>query len=211
MTYNTIKESYGRKETVTDVQSFARDLSKALGGGPIIPNNEGHDNSYFASFMLGTDLISMTGNRYGSKGRIEVRISAPDVKHDDCNHYDKTHNTQTATVSPDARTIERIACDIRKRVIDASQEALKLQRAYAAQKNSQRNGISEHMEALKAAMPALRVTRQSERDLSASIYGGGESAYVSATLNAGGTVSISHITSMSLEQFVQVMKVLNGR
>lgn len=210
MKYQKTVVRYGKPEIEVDVEAFARDLSKALGGGDV--SNDG-DNplSDRATFRVGPDQISVVGNCYGQKGRVLVSISAPDVRWDDRNMHDRAHRTEEARVDPNARSIERIAADIKKRVIDASQEPLRLRRAYAAQQAAARIGIVEHMEALQAAVPGLRIKRRAESDLSADISGGANSAYVSARLNSDGSVSIQHITSMSAEKFARVMAVLNEK
>lgn len=210
MTYIVTVEKYGRKEQQTDLQRFAKDLSKALGGGEVIPNQENYDDECFASFRLGSDLINLYGNRYGSKGRVSVSIRAPDIKHDEFNSYAKEHRTESAHVSPDARSIEQIAKDIRKRVVDASQEALRLQREYAAQKRAGRNNLATHIERLSQAAPYLQVRRQNDRELTASVHGG-TGAYFSGSLDSTGAVSIHHISSMSIDKFVRVMAILNEK
>lgn len=210
MAYTTTRKTYGdRTETVTDVQAFARDLSKALGGGPLVPNRETYDNANFASFMLGADLVSVSGNSYGLKGRVVLRISAPDVKHDDQNFYDKTHKTPEATVDPNARTIERIAADIKRRVIDASQDALARQREYAKQRQVARGGLVEHVAVLRAA--GLHVRQQGERELTASVSSGSGGHYFYGTVNSDGTVSFSSFGSLPIEKLLRVLAVIGNK
>lgn len=205
-------ERYGRLETVTDVRAFAADLSKALNGGELQPAREDSidDAMHRGCFSLGDDLIMVTGNYYHSKGRVTVHIEAPEIKHGDKNIHSKDHRTTSATVNPDGRSIDAIAKDIKKRVIEASQPALKLQREFAAQRNQARENIVEHMHTLSSAVPGLSVNRRSPDEQNAAIYSGSGNHYVSATLNSDGTVSISHLGSMSIEKFTAVMKLLNG-
>lgn len=210
--YSTQVEKYGRTETVVDAQAFARDISKALGGGDLLPpnpNSFASEHHSFASFPLGLDVISVRANHYGSKGRVEVRISASDVAFDEYNRYAKTHDTKEATVDPEARTIERIAVDIKKRVIDASKEALSLQREYASNIRSTRDTLASDIAALNAS-GLVEAKRQTERDTSASIYGGGSGHYVSASLSHG-SVTINHVGSMSVAKFLRVVAVLNSK
>ena len=207
MTYKTTRVQYGRTEIIIDVRKFAMNLSAVLGGsGLAAPTSDANSQ---ATFRLGADEITVTGNGYHHKGRVEVRIDAPDVRFDDRNTYDKAARTESATVDPDARPIGRIAADIKKRVIDASQEALRLQREYAAKKDANRSGICVQMETLRAAMPNLQVRKRDERALEAQVYSDSTGHYVGATLSADGTVSIQHIGSMSLERFARMMQVLN--
>ncbi|MGY3278146.1 hypothetical protein [Bradyrhizobium sp. S3.7.6] len=203
-------DRHGRSEIVTDVRAFASDLAKALKGGALNkPREDIHDDKdNRATFMLGADLIIVTGNRYGSKGRVSVYIEAPEIKHADRNHYSKDHKCSDATVSPDARSIDVIAKDIKKRVIDASQAALKLQREYAAIQVAARNNIVEHMHQLSSKLPGMNVHRRDQSAQTAGVSSSSGDHYVSGTLNSDGTVSISHIGSMSMEKFVAVMNLL---
>jgi hypothetical protein len=208
MSYKTTRVQYGRTEIIIDVRKFATDLSAALGGSGLAAPSE-HDANGRAQFRLGADEVTVYGNGYHHKGRVEVRIDAPEVPYDDRNMHNKEHHTESATVDPDARTIERIAADIKKRVIDPSQEALRLQREYAAGKAANRSGICVHMETLRAAMPNLQVRKRDERALDAQIYSNSAGHYVGATMAADGHVSIQHIGSMSLEKFVRMMRAIN--
>jgi hypothetical protein len=210
MKYQTTVERYGRTEIEVDVQAFARDLSFALAGSAVSRDGE-TPLSNRVIFRVGADQIAVIGNGYQHKGRVEVTISAPDVPWVDRNMHDKKHCTTQASINPEARTIERIAADVKKRVIDPSQEPLRLQRAYAAQMAAARIGIVGHMKALQAAVPGLYVKRQTETELSANISGGANCAYVSARLNSDGSVSIQHITSMSADKFARVMAILNEK
>jgi hypothetical protein len=210
--YTTQVERYGRTESVVDAQAFARDLSKTLGGGALLPphpNSLASEHHSFASFPMGLNIISVRANHYGSKGRVEVRISASDVAFDEFNRYAKTHDTQSATVDPEARTIERIAVDIKKRVIDASADALRLQREYASSIRANRDELGEDIKTLNAS-GYVATRRQGERDVKASVYSAGGHHYVSGYVT-NGTVSIDHIGSMSVAKFLRVVAALNSK
>jgi hypothetical protein len=69
--------------------------------------------------------------------------------------------------------------------------------------------IADHMKALKAAAPSLRIKQRGT--LSAEIRNGATCAFVSAVLNRDGSVSIQHITSMSADKFARVMAILNEK
>jgi hypothetical protein len=205
--YIQMVERYGRTEQQVDVATFARDLAKALGGA-LLPATE--DATSNRAIKIGPDVLAVRSNHYASKGRVTVSISAPDVKWDDRNTYDKTHRTEDATVNPEGRTIERIAADIKRRVIDASLPALALQRAHAAQLAQGRADIVARAADLKAALPGLDI-RVNEKERRAGIFNGASSHYLSGTLNADGSISLDRIGSMSTAKFLKIVAVLNDK
>ncbi len=127
-------------EVKIDLARFAADIAKILGGTVITPE-EGETNSHYYGVKIGADRLGLYANNYRQK--IDASISAADVPHDLRNTYASDHKTESASVNPNGRTIERIAVDIKKRVIDASQPALALQRAYAAQKTGYRSQLAD--------------------------------------------------------------------
>lgn len=212
MTYDKVVQRYGRAETITDIQSFARDLSSALGGSPLdkVPE-ERIDAEGQASFRLGPDTIHVSTNHYGSKGRVKVRIVASDVGPDDRDIYNKAHRTQEAAVDPNARDIKRIAADIKRRVIDPSQEALARQREYAEQRKAGRSGLAGYLAQMVQACPSMQALKRHPHDTTAGLHSGAAGHYIQGTLHEDGTVSIDRIASMPFEAFVGLVAFLNSK
>lgn len=123
MSYLVEVERYGRKEYEFETERFTRDLAAALGGEYLSSDcNRG-------SIKLGAEELTIY-SLWNGRGRVECSMYAPDVPHSDRNYYSADHKTAEATVSS-ARPIEKIAADIRRRVIEASAAALANQRMFA--------------------------------------------------------------------------------
>lgn len=204
MSYTITINRYGRDEQQTDLVAFAYALANELGGQLLKGDEYPNERQRIA---LGPDILILRGNHYGAKGRVEVCITAAGIFPQDRDFYSKSHKTAEATVNPDGRDIAAIARDIKRRVIDASQEALKAQRDYAAQRALQRNGVASYVGPLTDM--GLRVDVASD-GLTASLWNQG-GHYLSGRLQADGTVYLDRVGSMDLETFKRVLAVLNGR
>lgn len=206
MNYLMTVEAYGRHETKIDLNRFVADLAKELGGKVCKdPERDFGDQSHI---VLGTERLDFYANNYGSKGRVRVSIWAPDVKHDERGHYNDKCKTVTATVNPNGRTMAAIAKDIKKRVVDGSQEALRLQREYAENVREGRADIKRHATKLQQSTGISVTVNESER--SAAVYWNNGGLYVSGTLHADATVSIDRIGSIPVDRFEAMMFVLKG-
>ena len=213
MTY-IVKPSITERGQI-DMPRFAADLAEAL--RPLIakrPSTEAinvdllpageipRDNQ---SIKVGNEVLALTANNW--KGVVAVSISAPDVKHEDRNYHDQRQLAFTARVNPDGRSIDAIARDIVRRVIDGNAEALKRQRERQAQMDANRASIVKHAAALRAAIPGLDV-KVNERDQCASIWNkGGE--YLHANMNSNGGVSVERLGTLPLATFVKLVKLIN--
>jgi hypothetical protein len=194
----------GRFDTKIDLPRFVADLAREL-GGELLPAPGEYPNER-QQIKIGADVLTF-GTDWQAR-TVTTYISAPDVPHDDRNFYDKTHKAAEASVRPDARPIAAIARDIKRRVIDASQNALALQRAYAVERARGRSNLLVDVEAFRRAFPAADV-RVNERDRRATIYGGAQMHYVNATINGDSMVTIERLGSMNLATFERLMTLLN--
>lgn len=214
MSYIVDFEEYGRKSSKVDLPSFARDLAKALdtlltGTDVKLVKVEEYPHEH-QSIMIGTDRLDVR-TYYSNRGRVTASITAPDVPHGDWSTYDKEQRTEDATVNPDGRSIETIARDINKRVIEANKPALAKRRAYAAQQAANRNAIVKHAADLKAAVPGLDI-RVNEREQRAAIYGGDRFAgYLAGTLHSDGSVSLERLSGLSNANFRKIAKLLETK
>src|SRR4029077_5705783 len=123
VSYITETEKYGRKEFKIDMPRFAADLAKELGGTLLPPGDYPSENQ---SIRIGSDNLNVRADNW--KCRVNAYLEAPDVAWGDWSTYDPKQKTDTASVNPDGRSIAAIAKDIKKRVIDASQDALAARR-----------------------------------------------------------------------------------
>ena len=186
-----------------DLPAFARDLAKEL-GGTVVPRENGDpsDSDTWQNIRVGTEELRLSANNH--KGRVTVGIFAPDIKHDDRNTYDKTHRTEDATVNPDGRPIATIAKDIKRRVIDASQEALRKQREYAAEIAKSRDNFAAQLAKLQKAAPRLRIDHKT-RDRQAGIYLPNCEHYISGRMDSDGKITIERMYSLTVEQFLAML------
>jgi hypothetical protein len=204
MTY--LKQISDRPRPSVDLQSFARDLAKALGGTSRASNNYPDDEQTIA-FNGSHNVLELSAVH--REQRVVVRIVAADIPFGDRYHAFDGHKTERATVSVVGRPIERIAADVRKRVIDASQAALSAQREFAKQQANNRAGIIAEVSELRADAPYLSI-QHNKGEQQATIYNGGESHYLYATLHHDGTVNVQRLGSMSGEKFRALLKALNA-
>src|SRR4051794_32810735 len=94
-----------RREATIDLARFAQDFATAI-GGKLLPADD-MDATARRTIALGTEIISLSVPHYvpAAKMKVTFNISAPDVKHDERNFHSKAHRTESATVSPDGRTM----------------------------------------------------------------------------------------------------------
>lgn len=200
MSYLVTNDDHRKK---IDLPRFAADLAPLIGGTLLPPGDYPRERQ---EIKVGDDVIELYANDW--KQRVRATISAPDVKWGDRNTYDPKHRTASAAVNPDGRKIEHIAADIIRRVIESSQEALRLQREYAHQQAVNRASIVERAAALQARLPSLSV-RVNEQEQNAFLSDSGD-RYVHAILSADGRVRIERIGNVSTEQFERIMIALGA-
>src|SRR5215471_8331553 len=73
--YIVTREFYGRTERVIDVQRFATDLSKALGGQPIIKGDESYRDRY-AQFRLADGAVIGVSRAHQAWDMVSISIDA---------------------------------------------------------------------------------------------------------------------------------------
>jgi hypothetical protein len=208
--YITVTEETGRggllvqRERV-NLKLFADDLANALN----ITSASATVTEYGdeAKIQIGESTeLRLSTDRYARTPRVEVSIRATDISHDDRNWHAQDHKTPSASVSV-GRDIKKIAADIKRRVIEASQSALQLQHDYAAQQQQNRHGIIAKAAKLQKAFPEIQVTVH-EREQRASLYLNRDNLYVSGSLQHDGRVNIERIGSLDQERFARVMSAL---
>lgn len=213
MPYINLNEDHRAK---IDLQTFAADLVKALNGldtnpaleAKIVTDRENHypsEQQYID--IVGGDRLRLSADNW--KRRVRVSVDATDVPHGDRNSYAKEHRTESANVNPDGRKIESVAGDILRRVILPSRPALALQREYAVIQTKNRNGIVQHVEALRRSAPALSV-RVEQGAQQAALYYNTDGLYISGRLSFDGSVSLDRLSSIPADKMPALIKLLNG-
>lgn len=196
MAYITTSETkFGRTERKFDMARFANDLCRAMGGTALEVQ---YDHS--ATFTLGNDRISIYADY---RAKVTVGIHAPDVDYKDI-RYGNEFKTVSAGINPDGRTIDKIAADVRKRVVLANQPVLAAQRA----RRDELNGVRTKMVGTKDRLAEMGLqVRVGDDGLSGSIYNQGRHHLVGSFHTD--TVSISSIGSMSIEKFQRILAIIN--
>jgi len=181
-----------------DLPRFAADLVKALNALDTNPAIEcklapagDYPNERQKIALDGSTELWVSADNW--KKRVSVSIHAGDVPWDDRNTYNKDHHTESAKVNPDGRSIKTIARDIKRRVIDASAAALKLQRDHASAMAANRTSIKVRVAAFAKACPAVSITVH-EREQNASLYYNSNGAYLSGTLSHDGSVRMRDVS-----------------
>jgi len=200
-----------------DMPRFAADLTKALIAAcgltrvaeadcPIKLLPPGEYPKQQQTIQVGRDVLELYSNEW--KQRVTASITAPDVAWGDWSSYAQDQKAESASVNPDGRSIDAIAKDIKKRVIDANQSAMAARRKYAKQQQDNRAGLAAKAQALGAACPTLSI-KVDEREQVATIWNRG-SAYLDARMSPTGCVSIQRIGGVSEETFIKIVALLEA-
>ncbi|MEE9481783.1 MAG: hypothetical protein V3V87_02630 [Methylobacterium ajmalii] len=130
--------SSGRQERpLIDMPRFVADLCAAMGGDK--PQNNDHRNNNTWTFALGENRIVVYARWH--EARVTARIEPTGIPEDDLAAV-RRFKTSEASFDPDARDIARIAADVKRRVVEASAEALANQRAEVVQRAEQRRAVN---------------------------------------------------------------------
>lgn len=208
MTYVVPTQDGPRTYQRVDLQRLAADLAKKFKGNAR-PWNPEYPAEKQCIKLSGDVELTISADRYSKDGKVSVSIRATDVKHEDRNFGNKEHSPADAAFNPDKRSLDQLVSGIKKRVIEASAEAIAKQRAYAADRNKERGELKARVAELKKAIPDLVIREEDSSGRSCTVWGGANTCYVQATLYADGTVSFHRLESTKLDTFVTIMKLLS--
>jgi hypothetical protein len=153
--YIVTRESYGRTERVINVQRFAADLSKALGGQPIIKGDESYRDRY-AQFRLADGAVIGVSRSHHAWDMGSISIDAAlTLTYNDRPSGEK-YKTPTAKVAV-TRPFARIVADIKRRVIDAAQAPLAELRAYGDMIAKRTDDLAATAERVRKEHPGLSI------------------------------------------------------
>jgi hypothetical protein len=205
--YIVTRESYGRTERVADVERFANDLSKALGGQPIIKGDESYRDR-FAQFRLADGTVIGVSRTHQAWDMVSISIDAGLKLSDNDRPSGEKYKMPSAKVAV-TRPFARIVADIKRRVIDAAQAPLAELRAYGEMVGKRSDDLNATAERLRADHPGLSVSIKDNSTYKGSIYRNSEGwPYLSGTFYADGTVSLDRLGSLTAEQFDRVCSAL---
>lgn len=208
--YSYTVEAYGRPEHRLDVQSFTKDLAKAMGGEYCPPEEPGdtHDNRSFGRFRFPGDGVKVTVyHGYGLKPeQVSLRLDLEDFPNEVRNAiYGDKYKLPEIKVSVE-RSLQVLARDIEKRLIQAAQAPLTARRELARSYHETAESLDKAMAEFRAAFPGARLDVVSNSKQSATFYI--SEPYVSGTLFAEGSVTINHMASLPRGKLVRLVALL---
>jgi hypothetical protein len=195
-----VKDKFGD----IDVRPLAARLAVEL-GGEVVQRPAGDEPvTWWADIKVGDALLGISRTR---DCRIGVRIQPagfPPPLMAACRRFDTPIASLDAT-----RPVERLAADIKRRVIDAGADALANWREALEQERRRRSDLARTVKRIAAEIPAADVALTSDGE-SATFYLNNGSAYLSGTLYADGTLSVQRCGSIPADRLVAVVAALSG-
>lgn len=196
-----------------DCVEFAQDLAVLLGGKFIAPERE-HDN--YSSATLWGEVEMLDGlrvhistswrdrtNRWVVRGSVDWRISSR------LNGHYRPQSFPEARISSD-KPLERIASEIRRRVIEPSAEPFAKVKADYADLQASQQGIQAQVAAVKAAFPWLKVDLE-EGKTEATVYANGGGAYLSGRLTKDGAIYVDRCGTINADRAEAFLAVFAPR
>jgi hypothetical protein len=207
MSYDTAPVRHGRRETFFDVAAFGRELCKALGGSELSPDTAA---DHYFHFQVGDAEISLSeGWHTNDCQRVHVRIMPTNFALPS-GQWPRGLILPEASV-PVAWPMDRIAADIKRRVIDASPEPFAALRRRQGQITAAATTLRLHAATLSERFGNLDIRVVEGDHHVAQIYSRGNRTYLVGRLYADGQVNIDRIDALSSEQFAAVCEILYQR
>jgi hypothetical protein len=176
------------KEHILNVNALAADLAPLVGG--VVDPEDKH------VIALGDLRIYIRAGYGAHKGRAEIGVHAPSVA-SQLNYQRAQWPKMTADAG---RPVEKIAAEIKRRVIEPAAPVLADLKAQLANQLDQRSQIEAHAEAIRKAFPMVSVKFEDGQRTQAQVYGNAGGAYLSARLNPDGGLYPDRVGSIGPER-----------
>lgn len=204
MPYIILKDSESVSYAVSakiNLTAFAADLAREI-GGTVQPQPEYPTQNQ--SIQVGTTMLFLSAINH--KRKVNISAGCAGMKWGDWSTHDKAQAVDSISINPDGRKIASIAKDVKKRAIEANQAALQARRDYvAAQAKATSDGASV-AEGLKKLAPSIDLRPESGGH--GTFYLG--KPYISGRWYPNGQITIDRVSSMSLETFAKIAKLLES-
>jgi hypothetical protein len=196
--YMRTVENYGRTERQFEIKRFCADLAPLVGAA-VVCEDGSHDRP---NLVRNDGLTLYVCGKWNAPGRVSVSVGAPEItRRLDHSHYVAKFPSATFDA---ARPLDKLAADIRRRLIEPAAEPLeKLRQALATQEGG-RAATERHAAAILARWPAARITFADERKTQATLYLAG----VSASLTSDGGLYVDRIGGVDSARTMRLLAAL---
>lgn len=195
--------SAGYERRYVEAAKVAEALAAAWGAslGESEPGEYGLGRVVFESGLI---VTVRTDSR--KLGKIEVFSSCPSLERKLASYSRPKFPKASADT---AKGIEKLAADLKRRVVDAAEIPLAQIKQRFASHTADREALKKHAWAIEADIPGLRVDiPQDETKTEGTIRGQLGGVYVTARLSSSGSVSIDRLTSLGASQALAVFAAL---
>lgn len=204
-TFISIRSSFGSTVQYVDALKVADALAKAWGA----ERGECEPGPYGIGRVIVDGRLTITIRPDSRKlGKIEVFASCPYLER----KLDAYSRPKFPKASADTgKGIDRLAADLKRRVIDEAKLPLAQLEARFNAQAEQREQLQALADALAFQVPGLRVdVPQDETRLDASFSASAHGVHVSGRLSSSGSVSLDRVTGLEGERGLAVLQALLG-
>jgi hypothetical protein len=185
-----------------DLARFAPDLAKALGGKSVVENIDRYSVEV-DGFHIWIDTL------WNDATKVTLHIRDADRQWLGSNEPSGDgYRMPSIKISVD-RPMERLAADIKRRLIEPAREPAEKRREYVAKLNESAANLTLTADKLRKRFPGLTVRMEKDATHSGTVYHNSSGTpYLNGRFYADGKVSIDQLGSLSAAQFERVMKAI---
>lgn len=207
MTYVQVsKNQYGHTEMNFDSIRFAKDIAAEL-GGTAEPYGETYDKR--AKIILPDSMeLLVYWQGYGAAaraGKVSIEVQPDNVPYELRPVYGEQYKLPSINVDTN-RPLDKIAADIRRRLLPAAAEPMAKCRAYAARRQQALDNMTSARASFAQEFPQFHVRGEND-EASFSYYEAGKT-HISGRFNEDQSVIIERLGTLSAEQFRAICAIL---
>jgi hypothetical protein len=200
-------ERYGCTERVFAMAAFARDLVPVLGAELQSDNETSIDSEFNRPKLIIGDLTIYLRVEHGAqKGRVGISCGNPALER------------QMTGTRPDfpritvdaSRPLNKLAADIKRRVIEDAAEPLAKLRAMVSGQQSERAECEAHAAKIRDAFPQARIEFGDPLKTEASFHMDGGGTWVSGRLQSSGALYVDRVGIVRGARVLPLLKAMFG-
>lgn len=205
---STVASTYigGKPETRIDLRQLVIDVAKELGGKAVFDSDKMISDRHGKISISDDTVIEISANTWDK--RIVVGICLTDRVAWNDRPSGEEYKTPSASMSPD-KSAEKLARDIKRRIIGQSAAPLQKMRDYIAMRGDQKGRLLKVVAELQKVHPLLSI-RVADHGLSAELYLNTDGIYFSGSVSHDGSVSFQRVGSMDIGKFAKVIQILTS-